>query len=448
MKRIYILLIAAASFFGCTKSDVDLIFDSLPEERINVRLTELQNKLLESPSGWKASLTTNASGGYGFYFNFKEDQTVAMVSDINATTARVISNSTYRVKWVMNASLIFDTYNYISLLQDPTAGTVPGGAQGSGVRSDIEFEYLRATADSIILRGKKYQNELVLVKASVDESDKYNNGEYQTSINKINNFFTVNANPYIEVAGVRTSVEINRTAKTASLTGIVDGAAKSASSKFYYTLSGINFREGISFSGVDIKSLTFKGDILHAVDKEGKEYEVKNSVSPILPLHMLMGVKYAGLRSPTLTNTSSSVTYFPGTAGTGLTILRRYFDGLPNRNANGVAVFGYGYMDLAWNTANKRVTLIGVAGQYQTSGLATWTTTIVYDYTVDESTGEYKFTLRTAASGGYSAAIMDQLNTFLTTSRFKLDYHVEGANLYGKIIGIDSPNVQMSFQLR
>src|SRR5690606_12260500 len=142
MKKIYYLFCAMITM-SCSKNETIDVFDELPEERIGKKLEELQDKLLESPYGWNASLPTSGSGGYGFYMDFHEDQTIDMFADLNVETAGVKGTSTYRIKWVMYPTLLFDTYNYITMLQDPASG-VYGGVSGSGLKSDIEFEYIRS----------------------------------------------------------------------------------------------------------------------------------------------------------------------------------------------------------------------------------------------------------------------------------------------------------------
>ncbi|MCH5715944.1 hypothetical protein [Niabella hibiscisoli] len=64
MRKLLYLFIAALSLLGCNKnSDPDLIFGSLPEERVAERNAELKSKLLESAGGWKAFLRTSLRGG-------------------------------------------------------------------------------------------------------------------------------------------------------------------------------------------------------------------------------------------------------------------------------------------------------------------------------------------------------------------------------------------------
>lgn len=72
----------------------------------------------------------------------------------------------------------------------------------------------------------------------------------------------------------------------------------------------------------------------------------------------------------------------------------------------------------------------------------------MYNYTLDEATGTYKCTLKTAASGGYTSAILDQMHSFLLKNSFKLDYYLDGGILYGSVASVENPDIVMTFQLR
>ena len=433
------LLIAASS---CEQKEEDLIFGETPDVRMNAKIDSINTALTTAPNGWKATVGTSLKGGYGFYFAFDDQQVVKMVGDLTNESASKLAESNYRVKQDNGATLIFDTYNYISMLNDPNPNVFNGTVR-EGLRSDLEYRFKRSTADTMVFIGKRYANELVLVKASAEEKAQFNSAAYLNVINKTKNFFTANANPYILVSeggneyqmGLAVSTT-NKLIEFASLEN--DATTSAASGKIAFSLTGAEIINGGTFyRGNVFKYLTWESDKLFMIDSKGAKFEVKNSATPILPLYKLIGSKYAGFRSPYLT-------YFPGTSADGLTILKRYHEGLANR-ATGYT-FNSGYMDLAFDTRNKRVTLNGFSSQ--NGGTSGWITSIVYNYVLDDATGIYTLTLRDPASGGYTSVILDQMHNFLTTSRIKFDYHVANGVTYGKLIGVDKPNVEITFNLR
>lgn len=290
MKQLLSILCAALLFAGCKKDEVK-VFEETPEERMSARINELNTALTGSEYGWKASLTTSArgGGGYGFYMDFDDTRSIVMVADLNDESATKTNTSTYRTKWIMNATLIFDTYNYISMLQDPSPSTY-GGAAGSGLQSDVEFEYQRISGDSIILRGFKYKNNLILVKATAEQKNRYLSAAFKANIDDITNFFAAKQNNYINVAGITNPVEflLDKSAKTARFQYMNDnGTVVQATGKYNYEDLGIVFAEGFVLNGLTFVRAKIENGELVLYTADGKKFVVKQNDIPILPMKEL-----------------------------------------------------------------------------------------------------------------------------------------------------------------
>ncbi len=291
-KLIYILF--TCFLFGCVKHDVDLVFDELPEARMLARNQELQNKLSESP-GWEAFLRTSLNGtGYGFYMTFDSSSgQVTMYSDWSTAYATTPKISTYRIIYEMNTTLTFDTYNYISIMQDPNA-SVNGGSSSTGLRSDIEFAYIRSTADTIVLKGKHYSNYLYLIKASTSNATKYTNGGYATAISSFNSYFNSHSNNYVVMAyngsDVKMGVTIASSSKTLSFMGKSGDSTISGSTSYGYAIDGVYFTDAITILGKTYIAIRYKEDgYMYIVDSEGKEYQILQNATPLLAMSDLFG---------------------------------------------------------------------------------------------------------------------------------------------------------------
>jgi len=292
---------ALLTLAGCKKED-ELVFDARPEERMSESLTQINQTLASAPNGWIATLPTQAGGGYSFHISFDAtNQTVKMYGDLTDATATTIGNSTYRMRANMGAELIFDTYNYISLLEDPNPNSF-GGATGSGFKSDVEFIWDRSVGDSIVFRGKKYKQTLAMVKATAQQKTAYENGAFKVGMDKFKAFFVNTKNPYIEVAVgntiLKTAVSVNTTnsltlGKRVGFTGVLaDGTTVvTGSSKFAFTLEGANLLPaGLSFQGITFVRFAWKDATTLAIyDTAGKEYIIKSNATPITPLSLLFG---------------------------------------------------------------------------------------------------------------------------------------------------------------
>src|ERR1044071_2811889 len=171
----FILLIN--SFISCKKQSYLAKFNESAQHRIGAQVDSVKSMLTTAPNGWIGTLTTGLGGGYGFYMIFDAAENVTMYADLNNTSASTAKQSQYRVKADMGADLVFDTYTYISLLNDPTP-SVFGGSGRNGFNSDIEFTYDHSTADSLVFIGKRYRQVFRLVKATADQKSRYTAGEY------------------------------------------------------------------------------------------------------------------------------------------------------------------------------------------------------------------------------------------------------------------------------
>jgi hypothetical protein len=447
MRRLLYLFMVLLAFASCKKSE-KLNFDERPEIRLQQSIAEINSTLTSATDGWIATLATQAGGGYGFYMTFDKEQKVTMYSDITDEAASKVGTSTYRVKVNLGAELIFDTYNYISILGDPNPSTF-GGAEGSGFKSDQEFIFSRSTADSIVFIGKKYGQLLKMVKATSAQKTIYEAAGYKTAIDKTIGYFTDTPNPYIEIGSgssiIKAGITLNSSndmysGKRVDFTGVLaDGKTVSSSnSKFAFVLDGANMLDsGLVFQGTTFVKIAWKDATTLAIyDAAGKEYLVKSSPTPLVPLFQLWGSKYNGMLS-------EFKTIYPGTSAKGAEILNFFHNNLTNAYTG--YFFNYGRINFAWNTVNKRFAVVGHTSQ--SNGANTWGTITTYSYTVSE-TGVYAFTEIAPAEGGYAAKIVTKINDFLKSNRVTFDYYIDGANTYGKMTSVDDPTIVMTFELR
>lgn len=444
-KFLYSLLLLVA-MMACKNENDDLTFGDRPEIRMKEKIDSISFVLKNAENGWKAVLGTGLGGGYSFFLNFNDQQVVNMIADLTATSATTAAKSNYRVKQDNGATLIFDTFNYISLLNDPSSSTFNGMTR-DGYKSDLEFAFEYSKGDTLGFIGKKYRQSFLLIKASAAEKAAYEAGELGKSLDNTVEYFKANVNPYIDVVDGENSYKMAITMNTLSnnINGkriefaslLADGTTSAVKGKYAFSLDGATIIDGgLTYRGITYTALFWENSKMYLVDQKGTKHEVKNSVQPILPLFKLIGSKYLAMRSP-------YKTYYPGTSLGGLTILQRYHNGL----ASGTGyVFNSGYMELGWDVINSRIELRGFSSQ--NGGTSGWLTTIVYNYTLDEATGTYKCTLKTAASGGYTSAILDQMHSFLLNNSFRLDYYLDNGILYGTVTSVENPAIVITLQLR
>jgi len=446
MKKILFLFVFALALASCKKSSFVSKFDEDPDVRMNEAIAKVKTILGTSDYGWIATMPTLDGGGYSFFLKFDGKDSVKMIGDLSDASSSKVAVSSYRIKQDAGVDLVFDTYNYITLLNDPDPSAF-GGNLKTGFKSDIDFIYDRSTADSIVFIGKRYRQSLKMVKATADQKATYEAGGLKVAIDKIKAYFVANPNSYIEtVSGgttVKSAVNLNFTndvaaGKRLDLSAVLaDGSVVSSSVKFAHTLNGVDFLSNLTQSGIDFVNIKWKdASTLAIYDSNGKEYIIKSSPTPLIPLFRLWGSKYVGMLS-------QYKTIYPGTSTAGAVILNYYHNGLvpPTQPY----AFNYGRINFAWNVPNKSLKLSGFSSQ--NGGSSGWITDIIYNYTFTDA-GVFKFTLNTAASGGYVAVPLSKLDSFLLTNTVTFDYYVDNGNLYGKMTSVEDPSIVMTFLLQ
>ncbi|MGM9474819.1 DUF4302 domain-containing protein [Pedobacter sp. GSP4] len=440
MKRLLYFMAILSVLMSCKKTSYVPVFDKTPQERAAEQINLVSTTLSSAPNGWIATLPTLAGGGYSFYIAFDGKQGVTMYGDMTTESAGTVGTSNYRVKQDIGTELVFDTYNYISMLDDPNSAIL-GGASKVGYSSDIEFTFDRLNGDSIIFVGKKYRQPFKLVKATAAQQGIYTSGGFLTAINKLKDFFVTNKYPYIEVvsgaATLKVGVSLNATnnltaGKRATLTGVLaDGiTTASGTGKFSFNLSGADILgDGLVYQGIKFVRFFWKdATTLVMYDSAGKEYIVKSSPTPITPLYLLLGSGYGVVTIP-------NATTYPGWSADYVT---RRADAA-NKMLTGGYALRLEQTTYTFNNVAKKLTIRVNMPQNTTQYVGT----INYTYTKSDS-GIFKFTYVDADGNGniivpFMAALLAQR---LNVDTFTVDYftHPTTGALLAQFKSIEHPD--------
>jgi hypothetical protein len=246
MKNILsIFLIATVALLSCNKDD-DPAFDQSPDERLNQTLSDYQQKLAGAENGWKAFIYPKAGGTFFFYFKFDNQNRVKMYSTFDSASAVTLSESSYRLKALQQPSLIFDTYSYVHVLADPNESSpnvvaqINGGDVGTGLASDFEFYFDSISADTLKFIGRFNGSEMIMVRATKQEADAYNNkdlgkGFLFQNLNKYLNYFK-----RVTIGGVAYEISVNQTTRTITFSWLNGGNVQSFTTPFFYSGTGVS----------------------------------------------------------------------------------------------------------------------------------------------------------------------------------------------------------------
>ena len=180
MKKIYYLLTACfviMAFSACSLKE-DESFGTPASQRSSENIAAVQKLLYTAPNGWLMEYYGNLSfGGYNVMVKFEgENATFASEKwgshhkaglDDNGNV--ITTTSHFKIEQSMGTVISFDEYNetfhYYSMPNNPDYGDTAEGLSG-----DFEFRVMKATNDSIILRGKKNNNKIVMTPIPADKT--------------------------------------------------------------------------------------------------------------------------------------------------------------------------------------------------------------------------------------------------------------------------------------
>lgn len=256
MRKILIVgFLSLIAFSSCQQDDEALPAGARPDERLNAALTDYKSKLVDAAYGWKGVLYTGAGGAYSFYFKFSENDRVTMYSDIDATTASVPMESTYRLKAMQRPSLLFDTYSYIHLLSDPDPSK-NGGIVGAGMISDFQFAFDSVADNSISLVGSFNESRLFLEEATQEEAQNFipEVAAVALAFENINNFKTYFKR--LTLGENEVDLMVNTKYREISFSYFTGTGLASFTTNYHYSTEGLVLNDPYVLNGVTISNLT------------------------------------------------------------------------------------------------------------------------------------------------------------------------------------------------
>ena len=276
MKRIYNILftlIAILSFTSCS-NDIDEVFDKPSAERVNDAIAEYKTVLTSAENGWLMKYYPKANtkyGGYNLLLKFGTDGNVTAMSD--ALGADTKATSHYKLEQSASIVLSFDEYNkVIHFFSDP-ANPDGVGDNGKGMEGDLEFRVLTATADSVVMLGKKRGTKIVMTPMAKD-------ADWAETISHIDDLeqemqfpkYTCEVNDvkYVATSSYRTITFTSSNAEEGS-----------TMEPYIVTDKGIEFYEPITLNGVTIKGFNYVGGDNYEFDATSGSAKMYGIIPPL-----------------------------------------------------------------------------------------------------------------------------------------------------------------------
>ncbi len=306
MKKLIYTLFAFLAFASCADQD-SLIYEQKPDERVQAVLDNYNKVIQGGSNGWLLALETGAKGGVNHWVNFTGENTCEMLSDaenINSTkfpnTATVVSESSWRLKSVETPILIFDTYNYMHMLADPTASISGATSNGTGLVTDFEFTLgdYDESAKVLDLKGRFNKSAAKMIACDATQEEAIRAGGLKTMNDNFEAMLSPMKYPVFEYNSSKIDVEISGREFGIKYMNSSDEIESSSSAGFLTLkglqpdiLSDLELFEPISFNGKDItKVVTDNGKAFVVVD--GTQCELYDNKKPAIPFRFGPGKDY------------------------------------------------------------------------------------------------------------------------------------------------------------
>ncbi len=285
---IFIFLAALLSFSACKKEDDPILQD--PDSRLSEYLASSLAFLTEAPHGYKASLETVDGKTFALFMQFDSEGRVHMLSDFTDAASGTLGSSSYRLKALQRPSLLFDTYNYISVFADPQ-NSVNGGTNGQGLKGDNDFSFVKFSGDTVVLQGNKNASILTLIRANETEEEAFIGGQLQTSRENLRAFLQSNSNLYVANGADKVAFAIDVNNRTVTLSKLeADGTTiSSVSSSFAYSPEGIVPAQ-LTINNASVQAIAWNANTnSYTMRTNGSTSAVESNPTPVFPLYLQFG---------------------------------------------------------------------------------------------------------------------------------------------------------------
>lgn len=272
MKKIHIIFAIAilGLLTSCLKDQED-VFDKPSAQRAEEAIAADYKILASAGNGWLMKYYPSpyrTFGGYTVFMKFTEDGKVTVASDI--ADADKTAESYYKITQSAGIVLSFDTFNDIFHLfstPDPVLGSA-----GDGWEGDYDFEFISATPEKIVLKGKRSGNYATLVPYS---------GSWEDYITKVATIEEDMNFPKYEMTIGDTEVTIGKSNRNFEMSYTTATTDTTINVPYVVTDSGIEFYEPVSINGTELSGFKYVADTWDFPSSTDGNIILKGIVPPI-----------------------------------------------------------------------------------------------------------------------------------------------------------------------
>ena len=247
------MAVAVMTMASCSNEEEDLFGDS-SANRANAEVKKTVEVLCAPANGWIMQYFPGEPGtwgGYNMLVKFDADGKVTVANEVSF--ADYVESSFYSVRQSAGVMLSFDTYNNLfHVFSDPSAPL--SGNQGEGMQGDYDFSVMSATAEKVVLKGRKQGTYVELTPMPTDMTwENYLKAVAQVKNDMLSLKYTldVNGKQLVGAPYRRTLVFQNTDA---------DGNASTITVPYVFATDGMKTYGVVKVDGVDITGFKHSSD--------------------------------------------------------------------------------------------------------------------------------------------------------------------------------------------
>lgn len=282
MKKImnFLMLCALVVAFTSCKNEIDDIFDKTATERIDEALKSYNDILKSAPNGWiMYYYGATQYGGYNVLVKFNDDATATVANERIANGAS-FPTETSHYKMVQSAGVVlsFDEYNSIFHYYSDPVNPEGIGTDGTGFDGDLEFRVISASAEEVVLMGKKTNRRIVMVPMPQNMGwDEYLNRikAIEKDMTSANVVLTINATDSIPTT-------TNSPYRRFSFT-LTDekGVVTTKTAPYVVTLDGYKFYTSVDLKGKKVENFKYIPQAMIYPEADDESVELRCIIPPI-----------------------------------------------------------------------------------------------------------------------------------------------------------------------
>lgn len=354
--------------------------------------------------------------------------------------------------WLLKAlqkpTLTFDTYSYIHLPADPD-GEVNGGGNGQGLISDFEFTFSETKEDTVFMKGLKHNTELILVRATVEESENILNNDILTILEHTKQYTSDNKRLRVLLPNnteIPVAIDVTHKIFGAQYLSAEGSAIETFISPFTFSIQGIELKNPLIIGQYKIRSLQWDWDNAVYTVMLDTETALLNSVEPLIfspstPLYEVIGSQFKIVHVPA----NPELNRLPGQSDQFVEAYNTAAEEL----INGVYRATLHDINLVFNRLEKQVYFNVIISQTSEQGVTSYfTAQYIFDYTLAD---DGSLDLTPVAANDTGQAISFELRLLLQrleNDNFTLHYLAGGFELIAGFYSQENPDFTFGGYLR